>query len=126
MFGDSLSRLVFWIKFRAHVFDITNLELRKYLFICNEKNLLKNWKHPVLFLAQKDPKVTRNEVSIGFYRQIFKKNDPILKKMGNFKEKKPSPSLKNIKKTYIASKYCRNAVIENQSYFGWKSVFGYR
>ena len=77
MFGDSLSRLVFWIKFRAHVFDITNLELRKYLFICNEKNLLKNWKHPVLFLAQKDPKVTRNEVSIGFYRQIFKKMTPL-------------------------------------------------
>ena len=77
MFGDSLGRLVFWFKFRAHDFDITYLELRKKCFIWNEKNLLKNWKHPVLFLSQKDPKVTRNEVSISFCPQIFKKMTPL-------------------------------------------------
>ena len=78
MFGDSLGRLVFWFKFRAYDFDITYLELRKKCFIWNEKNLLKNWKHPVLFLSQKDPKVTRNEVSISFCPQIFKKMTPLL------------------------------------------------
>ena len=78
MFGDSLGRLVFWFKFRAHDFDITYLELRKKCFIWNEKKLLKNWKHPVLFLSQKDPKVTRNEVSISFCPQIFKKMTPLL------------------------------------------------
>ena len=80
MFGDSLNRLVFWFKFRAHDFDITYLELRKKCFIWNEKNLLKNWKHPVLFLSQKDPKVTRNEVSISFCPQIFKKMTPLREK----------------------------------------------